>query len=84
MGGFTLASGGVNSVVHLCQVVRSLPHKAGVTNVQFIATPQALLDHDKWSPGVKLVAQKNGTNQKEFTCAGLNRTDLGDGEDLMR
>eukprot|EP00090_Calanus_glacialis_P008952 TRINITY_DN17273_c0_g1_i1.p1 TRINITY_DN17273_c0_g1~~TRINITY_DN17273_c0_g1_i1.p1 ORF type:complete len:419 (+),score=165.14 TRINITY_DN17273_c0_g1_i1:45-1301(+) len=89
MDGCTLASGGVDSVVHLWdtpsgQVVRSLPHREGVTHVQFIATPPALLDHDRWSPGVKLVALQKGTNQKEFTCAVLNRTDLGDGEDWMR
>merc|ERR1740137_493327 len=89
MDGCTLASGGLDSVVHLWdtpsgQVVRSLPHKEGVTHVQFIATPPALLDHDRWSPGVKLVALQKGTNQKEFTCAVLSRTDLGDGEDWMR
>ena len=47
MYGCTLASGGVNIVVHLWdtpsgQVIRSLPHKAGVTHVQFIATPHQL------------------------------------------
>jgi WD40 repeat protein len=52
MDGCTLASGGVNSVVHLWdtpsgQVVRSLSHQAGVTHLQFIATPPALLDHDR-------------------------------------
>jgi hypothetical protein len=35
-------------------------------------------------PGVKLVALQKGTNQKKFTCAVLNRNDLGDGEDWMR
>ena len=44
-------------------------------------TPPTLLDPDRWSPGVKLVVLQKGTNQKEFTCAVLNRTDL---EDWMR
>ena len=44
-------------------------------------TPPALLDHDRWSPGVKLVVLQKGTNQKEFTCAVLTRTDF---EDWMR
>jgi hypothetical protein len=47
MYGCTLASGWVNSVVHLLdtpsgQVIRSLPHKAGVTHEQFIATQHQL------------------------------------------
>ena len=89
MDGCTLASGGVDSMVHLWdtpsgQVVGSLQHKEGVTHVQFMATPPALLDHDRWSPGMKLVALQKGTNQKEFTCPVLNRTDMGEGDDWMR
>ena len=30
------------------------------------------------------MALQKGTNQKKFTCAVLNRNDLGDGEDWMR
>ena len=52
--------------------------------MQFIATQPALLDHDRWSPGVMLVVLQKGTNQKELTCAVMYRTDLGDGEDWMR
>ena len=60
------------------------PNKEGVTHVQFNTTSPALLDHERQSPRVKLVALQKGTNQKDFTCAVLNRTDLGDGEDWMR
>eukprot|EP00092_Neocalanus_flemingeri_P017354 GFUD01018769.1.p1 GENE.GFUD01018769.1~~GFUD01018769.1.p1 ORF type:complete len:417 (+),score=147.99 GFUD01018769.1:39-1289(+) len=89
MDGVTLASGGLDSVVHLWdtpsgQVVRSLPHKEGVTHVQFIATPSAMLDHDRWSPARKLVSLQKGANQEVFTCAVLNRTDLVGEEDWMR
>ena len=35
----------------LAQVVRSLPHKEGVTHVQFIASPPDLLVHDRGEAG---------------------------------
>jgi len=89
MDGCTLASGGQDSVVHLWdtpsgQVVRSLPHKERVTTLQFTATPPAMLDHDKWSPSVKLVALQKGTNPSEFSCAVLRKNDLCNEEDWMR
>ena len=89
MDGYTLASGGQDSTVHLWdtpsgQVVRSLPHKGSITHVQFIATPPALINHDKWNPARKLVALQKGTNQSEFSCAVLRKDDLGDGQDWMR
>jgi len=88
MDGSTLASAGLDSVVHIwdCpsgQVVRSLPHKDGVTHVQFIPTPPALIDHDSWNPARKLVALQKGANKDVFTCAVLNRTDLVESEDWM-
>merc|ERR1712083_781824 len=78
MDGNTLASGGQDNVVHLWdtpsgQVVRSLPHKGSVTHVQFIATPPALVDHDRWNPARKLVALQKGTTQSEFCCAVLRK-----------
>jgi len=89
MDGYTLASGGQDSVVHLWdtpsgQVVRTLPHKGCVTHVQFIPTPPALIDHDKWNPARKLVALQKGTNQSEFSCALLRKADMGVEQDWMK
>ena len=52
----SLVSGDSGGGVHLWdtvsgQMIRSIPHKSGLTYLQFMLTPPALLDKDSWLPG---------------------------------